>query len=69
MNGDLAYEFGLAHRVVSGEPDIIDSSREILDRLLELSGPAYSNLKKDMLESIDATFDQSQSMSLSSRIP
>lgn len=65
MNGEQAYEFGLAHRIVSGEPDIIDSSREILDRLLKLSGPAYSIMKRDMLESIDANFDQSQAMSLS----
>ena len=66
MNGEQAYEFGLAHQVVSGEPNIIDSSREILDRLVELSGPAYSNMKNDMLESIDANFGQSQTMALSS---
>lgn len=64
MNGEQAYEFGLAHRVVSGEPGIIDSSREFLNILLELSGSAYSNMKKNMLDSIDATFDQSQTMSL-----
>ena len=64
MNGEQAYEFGLAHRVVSGEPGIIDSSREFLNILLELSGSAYSNMKKNMLDSSDATFDQSQSMSL-----
>jgi enoyl-CoA hydratase/carnithine racemase len=66
MDGERAYEFGLAHCVVSGEPDIIDSSREILDRLSELSGPEYSIMKKEMLDSIDANFDQSQSMALSS---
>lgn len=66
MNGEQAYEFGLAHRVVSGEPDIIDSSQEILEKLLELSGPTYSNMKRDMLESIDANFDQSQSMAFTS---
>ena len=65
MNGEKAYEFGLAHRVVSGEPDIIDSSRDFLDRLLELSCPAYSRMKKNMLESMDANFNQSQSMTLS----
>ncbi|MXW53057.1 MAG: enoyl-CoA hydratase/isomerase family protein [Gammaproteobacteria bacterium] len=66
MNGERAYEFGLAHRVVSGEPDIIDSSREFLDMLMELSSPAYSNMKKNMLDSLDANFSQSQSMSLTS---
>lgn len=65
MDGEQAYEFGLAHRVVSGEPDITESSREFLESLLELSGSAYSIMKKNMLESVDATFDQSQSMTRS----
>ncbi|MCY3885325.1 MAG: enoyl-CoA hydratase/isomerase family protein [Gammaproteobacteria bacterium] len=64
MDGEMAYNFGLAHRVVSGEPDIIESSRQFLERLVEISGRAYSRLKNDMLASMDATFDQSQAMSL-----
>lgn len=64
MSGTTAHDFGLVHRVVDGDPDIIESSRLFLERLVELSGPTYSTMKKYMLNSIDSTFDQSQSMSL-----
>lgn len=66
MNGERAMEFGLAHRLVSGEPDIIESSQPFLDELVELSGPAYAATKRNMLAGLDATFEQSLAMSMES---
>ena len=64
MDGEKALEFGLAHRIVTGEPNIIQSSRSFLDELVTLSGPTYATTKSSMLSSLDATFEQSQAMSM-----
>lgn len=64
MDGEKAMQFGLAHRVVSGEPDIIESSQSFLNELVELSGPMYAATKRNLLAGLDATFEQAQAMSL-----
>ncbi len=64
MNGKTAFEYGLAHRIVSGNPDIIESSRQFLEELVSLSGLAYARAKKNMLDALDATFEQSLDMNL-----
>lgn len=64
MDGEKAMQFGLAHRVVSGKPDIIESSQSFLNELVELSGPTYAATKRNLLAGLDATFGQAQAMSL-----
>ena len=66
MDGETALRMGLAHRVVSGEPSVIESSKSFLYELLAVSGPAYSATKRSMLTAIDASFDQAMSQNVES---
>ncbi|MYD42875.1 MAG: enoyl-CoA hydratase/isomerase family protein [Gammaproteobacteria bacterium] len=57
MNGHTAYAFGLAHAIVSGEPDIRASSRPFLNKLLNVSNAAYTQTKRAILRGMDGSFD------------
>lgn len=58
MNGAQAFEYGLAHEIVEGEPDIRESSRPFLENLIRVSSPAYTQVKHAMLRSLDADFEK-----------
>lgn len=58
MNGAQALAYGLAHAVVDGEPDIRESSRSFLDKLIRVSSPAYSQIKQTILKGIDSDFER-----------
>ena len=58
MNGHKAYEFGLVHAIVSGEPDIRKSSRDFLTKLVAVASPAYSQMKHAILRGLDGDFNQ-----------
>ena len=58
MNGETAYEFGLAHKVVDDEPDIREASTTILERLVQVASPAYAALKHAMLRGADVDFER-----------
>ncbi len=57
MNGSQAIEFGLAHAIVDGEPDIRESSRDFLNDLIRVSSSAYTQVKHLMLRGTDTDFE------------
>ena len=62
MDGEKASARGLVHRVIVDEPDIRSAARAFLDELVSVSGPSYSQTKRLLLNSIDASFDQAQAI-------
>ena len=58
MDGQRAFDFGLVHTLVSGEPDIRESARFFLNRLTKVSGDAYARSKRTLLSSLDTNFTQ-----------
>ena len=62
MDGQTALDYGLAHLVVEDDEDILTSSREFVQTLASLSGPAYTSTKQLMLEGLDSSFEQAMKM-------
>ncbi len=57
MNGSQALAFGLAHAIVSGNPNIRKSASAFLDKVLRVASPAYSEVKHAILQGMDTTFE------------
>ena len=57
MNGQQAYDYGLAHLIVEAEPDIREASRTFLEQLKRVSNPAYASTKMSILKYVDSSFD------------
>lgn len=58
MDGQKAYDFGLVSVIVSGEPDIRESAKPFLEKLVDVSGETYARTKQAMLTSLDTNFKQ-----------
>ena len=56
MNGEQARDFGLVHQIVSGEPDIRESSMPFLDQLVRVANSAYRQTKRAIQRNLDASF-------------
>ena len=59
MDGDRALGIGLAHGIIEIETDIRTSARSFLERLSRLEPKAYATTKAAILDTLDATFEQS----------
>ncbi len=57
MNGQLAYDRGLVHRVYAAGCDLREAARPFLQQLAALDPDAYRATKANLLRSLDASFE------------